>query len=188
VADASLPPRDDALLFRRWSDADINLDVRIKALRMWTRNVHAMAARVSLDWCIVSLEDVRDSLSQLRVLVTNARASRRIRRDSLLVQYLAEAYVWTGDVLADVHAFVQGLDGGPLAEGGGSLGDSSAYIDDYLAPLQRQIATCSLKLGVDPALRRGPATDSPSRVGDRGPRLGSSRRPVLGHRSLTWPL
>jgi hypothetical protein len=121
---------------------------------MWTRSVRATAARVGRDWCISSLDDILDHVSQLRVLVRNARTSGRIRGDSPLVQYLADVYVWTDEALADVSALVQRLEGAPVAEGGGSLADSSAYIADYLAPLYRQIASRYLTFGVDPALRR----------------------------------
>jgi hypothetical protein len=109
---------------------------------------------VGRDWCISSLDDILDHVSQLRILVRDARTSGCIREDSPLVEYLADVYVWTGEALADVSALVQRLEGGPVAEGGGSLADSSAYIADYLAPLYRQIAARYLALGVDPALGR----------------------------------
>jgi hypothetical protein len=152
--EAAMATRDEALWFERWRAADINLEERISALRMWTGSVHATAARVGRDWCISSLDEILDQVSQLRVLVRNARTSRCIREDSPLVQYLADVYVWTGEALADVYALVQRLEGAPAAEGGGSLADSSAYIADYLAPLHRQIVARYPTLGVDPVLRR----------------------------------
>jgi hypothetical protein len=146
----SFASRGDARLFHQWVEADFTLGVRIDALRVWTRGVRSTAARVCLDWCIAGLQDIRDNLSQLRALVTHARASGRIRKDSLLAQYLAEAYVWTGDVLADVNALVRELDGGPAAGGGGSIEDSLAYIVEFLEPLHRQIEV--RRTAVDPTL------------------------------------
>jgi hypothetical protein len=148
----SFAPGGDARLFKQWSEAEFTLGVRIDALRVWARGVRSTVARVCLDWCIAGLEDVHDNLSQLRALVTHARASRRIRKDSLIVQYLAEAYVWTGDVLADVNALVRELDGGPAAGGSGSSEDSVAYIVEFLEPLHRQIEGCRTELAADPML------------------------------------
>jgi hypothetical protein len=142
----------DERLFEQWSKADFTLGVRIDALQVGTQGASSTAAQVCLDWCIAGLEDIRDNLSELRALVTHACASRRIRKDSIIVQYLAEAYVWTGDVLTDVNAFVQELDGGPAAARGGSIEDSLAYIHEFLEPLHREIDRCRSELAVDPTL------------------------------------
>lgn len=151
--DGLFAPDGDTLLFEHWSEADFTLNVRIAALRAATRDVRPTTAQVRLDWYIASLGDIRDSLSQLRVFVTHARASRRIQKDSLLVQYLADAYVWTGDVLADVSALAQELDGDQAGTGDGSVADSLAYIGEFLEPLHREIESHRANLGVDSTLR-----------------------------------
>lgn len=151
--DGSFAADGDALLFEHWSDADFTLNGRIAALRAVTRDVRPTTAQVRLDWYIAALGDIRDSLSQLRVFVTNARASRRIQKDSLLVQYLADAYVWTGDALADVSALAEELDGGRAGAGDGSVADSLAYIVEFLEPLHRGIESHRANLGVDSTLR-----------------------------------
>jgi hypothetical protein len=69
------------------------------------------------------------------------------------VQYLADTYVWTGDVLTDVRALVEELDGGPPA-GPRSAEESSAYIDEFLEPLRRQIEAYRLELSADPELTK----------------------------------
>jgi len=137
------------LLFERWTDwgeADHALDVHMDALRGWRLDLRATAARVCLDWCIAGLEDVSDRLRQLRAVVTDARASRRIGRSSLLVVYLGYAYVWTGDVLPDVQALVDELEGGPPASSVREIDDSSAYIALFLEPLHRKIQACRPEL------------------------------------------
>ncbi len=155
-ADEESSSGDNGLLFDPWSDwseADLILDLRIDALERWKDEVSATAALVCLEWSVASLQDVRDRLREMRAVVTNARARHLIRRDSLLVQYLAETYVWTGDVLTDVRALVEELDGG-LPAGPRSAEESSAYIDEFLEPLRRQIERCRLERGADPELAK----------------------------------
>lgn len=154
AADRDSAPGDDGLLFDPWSDwseADLVLDLRIDALHRWKDEVRAMAARVCLEWSVASLQDVRGRLREMRAIVTSARARHLIRRDSLLVQYLADTYVWTGDVLTDLRALVEELDGGAAA-GPRLAEESSAYIEEFLEPLRRQIDGCRLELGADPEL------------------------------------
>ncbi len=157
AADGDFASIDEALLFEPWCDwgeADLALNERVEALRQHKWELRVPAARVCVDWFVASLQDVRDRLRDMRAAVTNARARHRIRRDSLLVQYMAETYVWAGDVLTDVMALVEEVNGSPVPARRRSTEESSAYIEDFLTPLHMQIGACRFEVGLDPELNQ----------------------------------
>jgi hypothetical protein len=147
----------DERLSAHWAEADLMLDAHIAALHMWTRDVTGVAPRSRVDWCVASLQEIQDCLSRLSAVVMGAHASGLGRAESPLVQYVTEAYVWTGDVMQDVLALVRELrsvDGGPAKKRGRSIEEESAYVTDFLDPLYRELVGLRSELEVDPVLRQ----------------------------------
>jgi len=119
-------------------DAFILFDARMRALHLWATGVRDLSSNLELDWCIACLADVRSALYQLHVAAANdpmARSSAGLP----VALYLSEAYVWCGDVLDNVEARVRALSGAPSVLDAGLAEDSTAYIDEFLAPLFRRM-------------------------------------------------
>jgi len=135
----SSPDRETPL-----DDAFIALDGRIRMLHLWSTGIREMSSSPELDWCIACLADVRSALYQLHVSVLDEHLPLTPHGPAI-VSYLSEAYVWCGDVLEDVQALVQQLRGGALPRVPALDDDSSAYIDDYLEPLFREMCESCLR-------------------------------------------
>jgi hypothetical protein len=121
-----------------WDDAFILFDGRMRALHLWATGVRELSSNLELDWCIACLADVRSALYQLHVAATRERLAPSSVGPPV-VSYLSEAYVWCGDVLDNVEALIHELSGGPSVRDTGLAQDSSAYIDEFLAPLFRRM-------------------------------------------------
>jgi hypothetical protein len=138
---------------RRWSNAFIHFDARIRMLRMWSKDVSEVSSRLELDWCIASLADVRSALYQLHVRVVDDHLPL-IPPGSPIVVYVSEAYVWCNDVLEDVQALVRYLRGGSSVRISSIAEDSSAYIDDFLEPLFQEVCeSCCAPDAGEPLVR-----------------------------------
>ena len=134
-------------------DSFILFDARMRALHLWATGVRELSSNLELDWCIACLADVRSALYQLHV----AARSELLAPSSAgppVVSYLSEAYVWCGDVLDNVEALVQELSGGPSVHDAGLAEDSSAYIDEFLAPLFRRMCESARGATVAPPPER----------------------------------
>jgi len=143
---------DREMVLGTWQSALILFDTRIRALQLGSKDVHDSSARTELDWCIACLADIRVALYQLYARVVEEHLP--LPPDGpAVVSYLSEACVWCGDVVDDVQALVQELRGGSgrdvaLAE------DSSAYIDDFLGPLFREMCeSCRGTVVNQPSMR-----------------------------------
>jgi hypothetical protein len=130
--------RRRAIVRGPWDDSFILFDARIRRLHLWATGVRELSSSLELDWCIACLADVRSALYQLHVAVLEEHPAS-VPHDAPIVAYLSEAYVWCGDVLDDVQALVQKVRGDPSVRGEALGDDSSAYIDEFLTPLFRQI-------------------------------------------------
>jgi hypothetical protein len=123
-------------------DAFIVLDARIRVLHLWSTGMREMSSGPELDWCVACLADVRSALYQLHVSVVDQHLPLTAHGPAI-VAYLSEAYVWSGDVLEDVQAVVQQLRHGTAVRALPFADDSSAYIDEFLEPLFREMcASC----------------------------------------------
>ena len=134
-------------------DAFIRFDGRMRALHLWATGVRELSSTLQLDWCIACLADVRSALYQLHVAASNERLAASSVGPPV-VAYLSEAYVWCGDVLDDVEALVQELSGAPSVRETGLAEDSSAYIDEFLAPLFRRMCKSVREATVTPLPER----------------------------------
>jgi hypothetical protein len=121
-------------------EAFILLDSRIRMLHLWSTGVREMSSSPQLDWCIACLADVRSALYQLHVSVVFQHLPLTPGGPAI-VSYLSEAYVWCGDVLEDVQVLVQELGYGTPVRASALADDSSAYIDEFLEPLFRDMCT-----------------------------------------------
>jgi hypothetical protein len=142
-------------VFAHWAEAGVTLGAHIAALRMWTRDVSAVAPRSRLDWCVAGLEEIQDCLSQLSAIIMDAHAPALVHAGSPLVRYVTESYVWAGDVMQDVLALVQELRaaaGSAATQGGRPLDDESAYVRDFLDPLYEEIQGLRSEIAADPVL------------------------------------
>ena len=139
--------REPETVVKAWDDAFILFDARIRMLHLWATGVREMSSSLELDWCIACLADVRSALYQLHVDVVHEHLAPPPHGPPI-VSYLSEAYVWCGDVLDDVEALVQKLRGGPSVRDTGLAEDSSAYIDEFLAPLFRQMCDSNRRMPV----------------------------------------
>jgi hypothetical protein len=129
-------------------DSFILFDARMRALHLWATGVRELSSNLELDWCIACLADVRSALYQLHVSAANERMAPSPTA-SPVVAYLSAAYVWCGDVLDNVEALVRTLSGAPSVLDAGLAQESSAYIDEFLAPLFRR--TCESVRGATTA-------------------------------------
>jgi len=110
----------------------------MRTLHLWSTGVREMSSSPELDWCIACLADVRSALYQLHVSVVFQHLPLTPHGPAI-VSYLSEAYVWCGDVLEDVQALVQELRYGTPVRASALADDSSAYIDEFLEPLFRDM-------------------------------------------------
>jgi hypothetical protein len=155
-----------------WRDALLLLDARIRALQGWPTTVPE-SSRLALDWCIACLVDVRFGLYELQACIVECHLPVAPGA-SAVASYLSEAYVWCGDVHEDVEAFIRRLRSGSRKPDSATTEDCSAYIEEFLEPLFREICESA---------RRNPMTGTPM----------SALLPLAGHLhvaivSLGWML
>jgi hypothetical protein len=144
-------------VYALWTEADLTLGAHVAALGMWTKDVSAVAPRSRLDWCVASLEEIQDCLSQLSAVIMDAQAPGLVRVGSPLVRYVTETYVWMGDLMEDVLALVQelrGTEGGAARKGGRSTEEESAYVREFLDPLYEEILGLRSEIEGDLVLRQ----------------------------------
>jgi hypothetical protein len=143
----------DAARDARLDEAFIALDARLRTLHLWSTGMREMSSSPELDWCVACLADVRSALYQLHVHVVN-QGLPLTPHGPAIVSYLSEAYVWCGDVLEDVQTLVQQLRYGTPVSALALADDSSAYIDEFLEPLFREMRlSCRAMGGGQPMTR-----------------------------------
>ena len=148
-----LAPRSQRDREAALDDAFIVLDARIRMLHLWSTGMREMSSSPELDWCVACLADVRSALYQLHVSVVDQHLPLTPHGPAI-VAYLSEAYVWSGDVLEDVQTLVEQLRHGAPVRALPFADDSSAYIDEFLEPLFREMCASCRDIAVGPSSTR----------------------------------
>jgi hypothetical protein len=138
--------RDWATVLPLWHDAFAHFDKRVQAILARIPDGDASGAGPASEWCVACLSDVRHAVYELHVWLLYERI-RPTTDCPAIVSYLARAYVWCGDVLDDVEAWLTDLRSGSCRRDAALAEDSVAYIEDYLCPLLGQVFDSSLDGG-----------------------------------------
>lgn len=132
-----------ARVCRRWTEAYVALDSRVRAAQILSMGVSGSQSSAQLDWWLADLDAVREALYELHVCVVDARLRPWICPRSALVAYLNAAYVWCGDVVSDVLELVREFNRGTWRWHDGRaafIEESSDYIERFLDPLFGDLA------------------------------------------------
>jgi hypothetical protein len=127
-------------------DAFAQFDSRVQAILAQEPATEASGDATASEWCVACLSDVRHAVYELHVWLLYERIQPTTDCPAI-VSYLAKAYVWCGDVLDDVEAWLGDLRSGSRHRDSALAEDSVAYVEDYLCPLLGQVRDSSLEGG-----------------------------------------
>jgi len=138
--------RDWETLVPVWHDAFAHFDARVRAILARVPDAGTEAATPAWEWCVACLTDVRRAVYELHMWLLYERVPLTADCPST-VSYLAEAYVWCGDVLDDVEGWREDLRNGSDHRDATLAEDSLEYIEDFLCPLLGRVCASSLESG-----------------------------------------
>ena len=130
----------DLVACRHWCSEEYEaIETRIRALQEVTLGATNPAVSAYYEECVAGLADVRNAMRDVNLVLLEKGLEPWVATQSPLMAYLSSAFVWCGDVIADLQELAEhhGNTSSWDAQRRDVAESAKSYIVEFLEPLYR---------------------------------------------------